>query len=56
MLGKLAWLKVITENRRTIFKLTIEAIFGRRPKPRNPNIESPYAEVPAQEVQGEASA
>ena len=30
MLGKLAWLKVIAENRKTIFMLVTEAIFGRK--------------------------
>ena len=30
MMNKLAWVKVIAQNRRTIFKLTKEAIFGRR--------------------------
>ena len=30
MLGKLAWLKVIAENRKTILVLVKEAIFGRR--------------------------
>ena len=30
MMNKMAWLKVIAENWRTIFKLTKEAVFGRR--------------------------
>jgi len=38
MLGKFAWLKVVAENRRTIFKLLREAIFGRRSsRPNDPN-------------------
>ncbi len=56
MLGKFAWLKVVSENRRTIFKLTKEAIFGRKSRPKNPNVESPFEEVPTQEAQTEASA
>jgi radical SAM superfamily enzyme YgiQ (UPF0313 family) len=52
MLGKFAWLKVVTENRVTIFKLIKEAVFGRssRWRPRNPDAAIPYAEVPASEV------
>jgi radical SAM superfamily enzyme YgiQ (UPF0313 family) len=35
MMNKLAWGKVIAQNWRTIFKLTKEAVFGRRQKVRN---------------------
>jgi radical SAM superfamily enzyme YgiQ (UPF0313 family) len=31
MMGKLAWLRVVAQNRQTILKLITEAIFGRRP-------------------------
>jgi radical SAM superfamily enzyme YgiQ (UPF0313 family) len=55
MLGRLSWLKVIAENRRTIFKLVVEAVFGRRSRPRNPDLES-YEEVAAPEVPSEVSA
>ena len=55
MMGKLAWLKVISENRHTIFKLVKEAVFGRR-EPRSPDIEPSYEPVAAPEVGGEASA
>ena len=34
MLGKFAWLKVIAQNRKTIFILVKEAVFGRRKRPR----------------------
>ena len=34
MTNKLAWVKVIAQNWRTIFRLTKEAIFGRRPEMR----------------------
>jgi radical SAM superfamily enzyme YgiQ (UPF0313 family) len=37
MLGKRAWLKVVSENRRTIFKLVKEAILGRKARPSNSN-------------------
>jgi radical SAM superfamily enzyme YgiQ (UPF0313 family) len=55
MLGRLAWLKVITQNRHTIFKLVKEAVFGGRSRPRNPDVESPYEDAVAPEV-GQASA
>ena len=43
MLGRMAWVKVIAQNRRTIFKLVKEAIFGRKVRrPRNPDREVVY--------------
>ena len=56
MLGKFAWLKVINENRITIFKLVTEAFFGRKEYPKKPSVEVPYAEVPVPEVRTEVSA
>ena len=53
MLGKLAWLKVATENRRTIFKLIKEAVFGRKNRPAR---VGEGEELPGSEVQGEARA
>jgi hypothetical protein len=53
MLGKLAWLKVATENRRTIFKLIKEAVFGRKDRPAR---VAEGEELPGSEVQGEARA
>src|SRR5580704_7711992 len=51
MLGKLAWLKVVTENRHTIFKLVTESVFGRKPRqPRNPDSEVAYEEAPESQV------
>ena len=41
MLGKLSWLKVIVQNRRTILKLVEEAIFGRRTRPANAEMQDP---------------
>jgi radical SAM superfamily enzyme YgiQ (UPF0313 family) len=46
MLGRMAWLKVVAQNRYTIFGLVKEAVFGRRrARPRTPSGESPYGEV-----------
>ena len=56
MLGKMAWLKVVTENRHTIFKLVKEAFFGRRTRPRNPDVPDLYEDVVATDVSGEVSA
>ena len=50
MLGRLAWLKVIAENRHTIFKLVKEAVLGGISRPSNPDIESPYEDAVAPEV------
>jgi hypothetical protein len=38
MMGRLAWLRVVAQNRRTIFKLVREAIFGRRRGPIKPDL------------------
>jgi hypothetical protein len=56
MMGKLAWPKVILENRQTIFKLVKEAVFGPDARPKRPQAETVYQEVVAPEVPGEASA
>jgi hypothetical protein len=56
MLGKLAWLKVVSENRQTIFKLVKEAFFGRDARPKHPRAEAVYEEVAAPEVPGEVGA
>jgi len=57
MMGRFAWLKVIAQNRRTIFKLVKEAVFGRRSRrPRNPDLESRYEEAATAEVTGEVGA
>jgi len=45
MLGKMAWLKVVAENRHTIFKLVKEAFFGCRTRPRNPDVPDSYEDV-----------
>jgi len=56
MMGKMAWLKVVVQNRRVILKLAKEAFFGRRARPMNPNIQNTSEEVAAPNVHGEASA
>ena len=56
MMGKLAWLKVVTQNRQTILKLVREAFFGGRARPINPNIQNTSEEVAAPNVHGEVSA
>ena len=53
MLGKLAWLRVIGENRKTIFKLAKEAIFGYRKRPRHAPFEGSYEEPGAAEASGD---
>ena len=48
MMNKLAWLKVIAQNRHTIFKLVKEAVFGRKARrPPNPEGEVLYEEAAA---------
>jgi hypothetical protein len=45
MMGKMAWVKVIAQNRKTIFKLVKEAVFGRRVRrPRDPDRDVVYDE------------
>ena len=56
MMGRLAWLKVIAQNRQTIFKLAKEVVFGRRSRPRTPDRENPYGDAVTPEVTAEASA
>jgi radical SAM superfamily enzyme YgiQ (UPF0313 family) len=47
MMGKLAWVKVIAENRKTIFKLAMEGFFGRKKRPANAGIEESPDMMPA---------
>src|SRR5580765_1134203 len=52
MLGKLAWVKVIAENRHTIFKLVKEAVFGRGlSKPHTRAGQTSYEEAAASQPQ-----
>ena len=56
MMGRLAWLKVIAQNRQTIFKLVKEAFFGKARLPRNPDREVPCKDAVQPEVAGELGA
>src|ERR1700689_2612002 len=38
MMSKFSWLRVVAENRQTIFKLVKEGFFGRKARPRNPAV------------------
>jgi len=53
MLGKFAWLRVIAENRKTIFVLIKEAIFGRRDRSRPAAPERAYDGSEAAEISGD---
>jgi hypothetical protein len=55
MMGKMTWLKVAAQNRRTILKLVREAFFGRRTLPANPATQHAYGVVAASDVHGELS-
>ena len=55
MMGKMAWLKAVAQNRQTIFKLVREALFGRRILPANPAAQDAYGAVAAPDVPGEVS-
>src|SRR6266496_1666272 len=50
MMGKLAWLKVVAQNRQTIFKLVREGFFGRRSHPRNPDVQDSYEDMAARRM------
>jgi hypothetical protein len=53
MMGKFAWVKVIAENRRTIFKLLREALFGRKKRPRSADIEPSYEDAAPADALGD---
>ena len=56
MMGKIAWLKVAAQNRRTIFKLVRQAFFGRRTRPGNRLVPDAYETIAVPEVPDEANA
>src|SRR6202453_199402 len=57
MMGKLAWVKVVAQNRRTIFNLAREAFFGRRARPTTSRVHDTYEEhVVVSEASGEMEA
>ena len=45
MMGKLAWLRMLAQNRHTIFKLVKEAMFGRKARPRDPEGDVVFEEA-----------
>ena len=53
MMGKMAWLKVVAQNRRTIFKLVREAFFRRRTRPTNLDAKGVYEPVAVPDVTSE---
>jgi radical SAM superfamily enzyme YgiQ (UPF0313 family) len=56
MMGKMAWLKVVAQNRRTILKLVREAFFGPRTRPTNPNAKDVNEPVAVPDVTSEVNA
>jgi hypothetical protein len=58
MMGKMAWFKVVSQNRRTILKLAREAFFGPRTQPKNPDDDqqNAYESVTASDVPDEVNA
>ena len=56
MLGKMAWVKMISDNRKTIFRLVTEAIFGRRERPKPAVPVGVYGEPVTTEITHEISA
>jgi radical SAM superfamily enzyme YgiQ (UPF0313 family) len=56
MMGRLSWLRVIAQNRQTIFKLAKEAVFGRRARPASLDVERSTTDAATPEVTGKAHA
>jgi hypothetical protein len=56
MMGKMAWLKVIAQNRQTIYKMVREAFFGRPARPMNPEAQGGFETVSVPEAPGEMNA
>jgi hypothetical protein len=50
MMGKVAWLRVVAQNRHTILKLVREAFFGRKTLPASPAAQDTYGEIAAPNV------
>ena len=55
MMGKMAWFKVVVQNRQTIFKLAREVLSGRG-RTMNPNAHDAYESVPTPDVPSEVNA
>jgi hypothetical protein len=58
MMGKMAWVKVVAQNRRAIFKLIRESFFGRRARPTTSRVHDTYKkeDVVVSEASGEMEA
>jgi hypothetical protein len=56
MMGKMTWLKVAAQNRRTILKLLREAFFGRRTVPTSIEMHDELERGAPAEVSGEVNA
>ena len=56
MMGRLAWVKVVAQNRCTIYKLVKESLFGRGVRTRTSGHESSNEDAVTPEVTGEVSA
>ena len=50
MMGKVAWLRVVAQNRHTILKLVRAAFFGRKTLPASPAAQDTYGEIAAPNV------
>jgi hypothetical protein len=55
MMGKTVWVKVVVQNRQTIFKLAREVLFGRG-RTMNPNAPDAYESAPTPDVPSEVNA
>jgi hypothetical protein len=56
MMGKMAWLKVLAQNRETIFNLVRAAFLARRARPTNSNVQDAYEDIATPDLPGEVSA
>jgi radical SAM superfamily enzyme YgiQ (UPF0313 family) len=55
MMGRLPWLKVVFQNRRTIVKLLSEAVFGGKTRPQNPAVPDVLEDMATSEISGETA-
>jgi radical SAM superfamily enzyme YgiQ (UPF0313 family) len=56
MMNRMAWLKMIAQNRRTIFKLVWEAVFRRGLRPENADRQVAAQDLETTEIRGEVGA
>ena len=55
MMGRLAWVKVIAQNRRTIFRLVWEGLRGHRSRRGNPDAPHPFPDAMVASVPAEST-